>query len=423
MYHTARPAGAGAGRSPCCGQGGPGWTPTRIRPRRSRIVSADAMGKRSARGRPRIKTMEEFSAASGISRPTVSRYFNDPESVRPATRERIEKALREVRYSPNLFATNFNRRKPRTFGMIVPSLTDPFYADLVERVELRALQEGYWTIVLTSHGERAMEARAIQMLMSLRVAGAIVAPLGQSSELALLKDLRGSVPLVLLNSRVDMDASFVGTDNFQSIALIVDYLHRTGEPPCFFDMPSVNRNAIERREAYLETMRGTRIRAARDSGPLAKLDSRGRRLRAGGSILFDEPLAEANDPVRDGSRRVRSARGGEPAGVARRPFRPGKRHQGRGPRRSSVEPVREPLADDGRAGFRGDGQPRGFPAGARRGRQTDRPGARRPSSRGEAGHARFRVSALRVARQVGDVASSSTFGAISRTCRTRRRGR
>jgi len=203
---------------------------------------------------PKIKTMEEFSAASGISRPTVSKYFTDPESVLPATRERIENALRKLRYRPNLFAVNFNRKSPNTLGMIVPLLTDPFFAGLVELVEERALKEGYWTIVLTSHGQRSMEERAIQTLMSLRVAGAIVAPLGVASDLKLLRELRGSLPLVLLDSRVDLEASFVGTDNFQSIGLIVNYLLRTGEAPCFFESPSVNRNAIERRQAYVETM-------------------------------------------------------------------------------------------------------------------------------------------------------------------------
>jgi LacI family repressor for deo operon, udp, cdd, tsx, nupC, and nupG len=216
-------------------------------------VSDDSAGKKGGK-RARVATMEEFSAASGISRPTVSRYFNDPESVRPATRERIESALKELRYSPNLFATNFNRKNSKTFGVIVPVLSDPFYAGLVERVEWRALQEGFWTIVLTSHGERTMESRAIQILISLRVAGAIVAPLGISPDLSLVRELRGAAPLVLVDSRVDREASFVGTNNFQSVALIVDYLRRTGEAPCFFDMPSVNRNAIERREAYVEAM-------------------------------------------------------------------------------------------------------------------------------------------------------------------------
>ena len=42
----------------------------------------------------KIRNMEEFSVASGISRPTVSRYFHDPDSVRKSTREKIERALR-----------------------------------------------------------------------------------------------------------------------------------------------------------------------------------------------------------------------------------------------------------------------------------------------------------------------------------------
>ena len=49
--------------------------------------------------------------------------------------------------------------------------------------------------------------------------------------------------------------AFVGTDNFQSVELIVEYLCRSGEPPCFFEMktPS-NPNANKRRQAYLEAM-------------------------------------------------------------------------------------------------------------------------------------------------------------------------
>src|ERR1700691_2313161 len=203
----------------------------------------------------KIRPMEEFSVASGISRPTVSRYFHDPASVRAATRAQIEEALKRLNYRPNLFAVNFNRKHPKTFGMIVPSLTDPFYAELVERVELRALRHGYWTIVLNSHGERSMETRALQTLTSLRVAGAIVAPLGIRSDGAALRDLGKSLPLLLLDSRLDLRASFVGTDNHQSVSLLVDYLHRTGEPPCYFDMPNVNRNAVDRRRAYVLAMK------------------------------------------------------------------------------------------------------------------------------------------------------------------------
>lgn len=49
-------------------------------------------------------------------------------------------------------------------------------------------------------------------------------------------------------------APFVGTDNTQSMSLMVEYLCRSGEPPCYLDMPLVNRNAVERKAAYLASM-------------------------------------------------------------------------------------------------------------------------------------------------------------------------
>ena len=49
---------------------------------------------------PKIRNMEEFASVSGLSRPTVSKYFNDPDSVRASTRARIEQALEEYDYTP-----------------------------------------------------------------------------------------------------------------------------------------------------------------------------------------------------------------------------------------------------------------------------------------------------------------------------------
>jgi DNA-binding LacI/PurR family transcriptional regulator len=64
----------------------------------------------------------------------------------------------------------------------------------------------------------------------------------------------GDMPTVFLDSRSDAEGAFVGTDNRQSIGLIVDYLLRSGPPPSYFDMPDVNQNARERRAAYEASM-------------------------------------------------------------------------------------------------------------------------------------------------------------------------
>ncbi|ERM02169.1 hypothetical protein Q644_18085 [Brucella intermedia 229E] len=119
---------------------------------------------------------------------------------------------------------------------------------------MRCLAEGYWPIVLSSHGERKLEARAMRTLMSLKIAGVLMAPLGFETDAKLLSSLSDSTPAVFLDSRIGDDQPFVGTDNRQSIGNITEYLYRTGEHPCFLEMPAVNQNALERRSAYIETM-------------------------------------------------------------------------------------------------------------------------------------------------------------------------
>lgn len=201
-----------------------------------------------------IKNMAEFSELSGISRPTVSKYFNDPDSVRKSTRAQIEKALAKYEYRPNLFAVNLNKKRPKIVGLIVPDTADTFFSELVRRIETRCVERGYLAIVLSSRGDAQLEARSIETLLSLKIAGAIVAPLGVHSDRQLMRSLRARIPMVFLDSSLDEETPFVGTNNFQSVPLITEYLCRSGEPPTYFDMPAVNHNGPERKRAYVTTM-------------------------------------------------------------------------------------------------------------------------------------------------------------------------
>lgn len=200
------------------------------------------------------KTMDDFARACGVSRPTLSKYFDDPASVKASTRERIELALAASDYQPNLFARNLNRKRTRHIGIIVPSMSDPFYAEVVGRIEQRLRDDGYWPILIASHGRTDLEAEAIRTLLALKVAGAIVAPLGELTDRQGFVRLTDAIPVVCFDSQIGTDLPFVGNNNHQSVSVIVEYLCRSGEPPVFFDIPHVNHNSAERLQSYIATM-------------------------------------------------------------------------------------------------------------------------------------------------------------------------
>ena len=131
---------------------------------------------------PKIKTMEEFAAASGLSRPTVSKYFFDPTSVRQKTRERIEEAIEQYDYRPNIYAINQNRRLTKTVGILVPYLTDPFFGEVARAIERLCMDEGFRPIVCCALGETGLEVENLDSLKALIPAGALVAPLGRDSD-------------------------------------------------------------------------------------------------------------------------------------------------------------------------------------------------------------------------------------------------
>lgn len=195
--------------------------------------------------------MEDFARSSGISRPTLSKYFDDPTSVKPATRALIEAALSASDYQPNLFARNLNRKRTRNVGILVPALTDPFYAEMVNRLELRLRMEGFWPIVISSHGSPELEVEGVKTMLSLKVAGALVAPLGFKSDPRALERLGQSLPLVYFDTFMQGGTPFIGNDNAQSVATIVEYLCRSGDAPAYFDIPHVNHNSPERLASYI----------------------------------------------------------------------------------------------------------------------------------------------------------------------------
>ncbi|MGV0909828.1 LacI family DNA-binding transcriptional regulator [Martelella sp. FOR1707] len=208
--------------------------------------------------------MEELAKTIEVSRPTLSRFFRDPESVRPGTAAKIRARLADVDYVPNFFATRMNRQSTGLIGVVIPHYNDLFYTSLLQAIEDAALAAGGTIITQCSHGSPEREARAVDRLLSMNVDGALVAPLGGEVSATAIARLAEMLPTIMLDARLDGDApplDFVGTDNFATLDLMVDYLCRTGEPPVFFAMPQLNSNSVEREAAFRAAMERRGLKA------------------------------------------------------------------------------------------------------------------------------------------------------------------
>ena len=208
--------------------------------------------------KPRIQTMTALSKQIEVSRPTLARYFENPDSVLPSTARKIRDRLAEVDYVYNFMATRQNRKSTGLIGVVIPQYRDLFFASLLDSIEQAATDAGFTVFTQSSMGNAETEAAVVEKLRSMNVDGAIVAPLGDAASTQALSLAGRDFPVVFVDSEPASPISgtdFVGTDNDGSIRSIVDLLCRTGDAPVFLGMPRLNNNALAREAAYRAAMR------------------------------------------------------------------------------------------------------------------------------------------------------------------------
>lgn len=208
-----------------------------------------------------IKNMADFATAIGISRPTVSKYFNNPASVRKSSRVKIEEALEKFDYRPNIYAVNQNRRMTKNIGIVVPHLADPVFAEIVRVIELRCISAGFSPSVFSAYGKTDLEKDILDNLRLMKPAGVLLAPLGNESDKTTIENFCRHVPTVIVDNNIDgMGEAFIGSDSVSFVSETMEYLTRSGEPPCFLEMSHpANPNAHNRRNTYLKIMQDLKL--------------------------------------------------------------------------------------------------------------------------------------------------------------------
>jgi DNA-binding LacI/PurR family transcriptional regulator len=213
-----------------------------------------APGTRNPQSREPV-TMHDVAALAGVSRATVSKYFNDRAGLKPDTLARIEQACRELEYVPDPHAVTLVKGRSRLVGVILPVINEPFFAEALRAIEEKAKALGMDVIIQCSYNDPAEEAAALMTMRSMKVAGVILTAVASRDNLDLLLRLEQEMRIVYMDSYVHADCNYVMNDNRQSMATLTRYLLGRGHRPAYLGAPPVAHPSPEERLAgYLETM-------------------------------------------------------------------------------------------------------------------------------------------------------------------------
>src|SRR5689334_20323038 len=113
-------------------------------------------------------TLSAVAKRAGVSSITVSRVVRLPELVAPETRARVEKAMRELGYVPNLVAGALASAKTNSVGVLVPTIANSIFADTVQGLSDKLEPLGYSVILAQSRYDAAREERMLAALLSRR---------------------------------------------------------------------------------------------------------------------------------------------------------------------------------------------------------------------------------------------------------------
>jgi LacI family transcriptional regulator, galactose operon repressor len=198
-------------------------------------------------------TLQLLAERSGVSVTTVSRVLSG-QATRYRISKKTEKAVRrlaeEFNFAPNQLARGLRLRKTLTIGLVVPEISNPFFAGIARQVTVGTRAEGYSVIVCDTEDNTDLENDSIRLLKSRNVEGILLCPVGQSSE-HLKEFVAGRLPIVLVDRFFpDLSLPYVVSDNSSGAKQAMELLIANGH----------------RRIACLQGLRGTSPNESRVQG-------------------------------------------------------------------------------------------------------------------------------------------------------------
>lgn len=222
---------------------------------------ADGDNGRQSGGKP--VTARELARQLGVSQSTISRAYSQHASISPAMRARVLEAAGERRYQPNVIARSLTTRRSNIVGIVMATMTNPFYPEMLEQLTKALQQIGLQTLLFHVPPGQEVDSE-LPLLMQYQVEAVVIASATISSAMAREWTATGR-PAVLINRTVpDAGVTTVSCDNELGARQIADYLLDRGHT----------------RLAYVSGKQNTSTNLERERGFRGRLQERGVTLHA-----------------------------------------------------------------------------------------------------------------------------------------------
>lgn len=196
-----------------------------------------------------MKTIKDVAKFACVGASTVSRYLNNNGYVSKASKEKIDKALKELNYQPNALARAVRQQRTYTVGLVIPTISNHFFSEISIAIEQNCMERGYKTILCITNDEEEKEKKYIDMILQNRLSGIILATGTQISE-----QLEDMIPIVFIDRVIDSSSRNIVTvtaDHFGGAKEATQHLIKLGcKKLLHFSGPDKAEPAYLRKKAF-----------------------------------------------------------------------------------------------------------------------------------------------------------------------------
>ncbi len=177
-----------------------------------------------------MATLAEIAKKAGVSSAVVSRVINKDATLRIGrkTRERVEAVVSEMNYAPNVAAQSLRSARSGTLAIVLHNIANPVYAEILRGVQEEAERENVAILLGDAAAGGASGSRLAQMIGGGGVDGLVLQASGSGTDLLIAQAARQNVPVVLLQTRLDIDAHLISLPDAEAAAMATAHLRKLG---------------------------------------------------------------------------------------------------------------------------------------------------------------------------------------------------